>query len=48
MQAPRAPRISEAEWNARRQKLEYLYIDETLSVQETIDVMTREDGFSPT
>lgn len=48
MQAPRAPRISEAEWNTRRQKLEYLYIDEDLSGLKTIDVMTREDGFSPT
>lgn len=47
MQAPRAPRISQGEWNARRGKLEYLYRVEDLSCQKTIE-MTREDGFSPT
>ena len=48
MQAPRASRISEAEWNARRQKLENLYVGDDLSLQEIRERMAREDSFSPT
>lgn len=48
MQAPRASRISEAEWNARRQKLEGLYLDDDLSRQEIREKMAREDNFSVT
>ena len=45
MQAPRAWRISEAEWSARRPKLENLYLDDDLSRQDVIERMAREDNF---
>ena len=48
MLALRASRISEAEWNARRQKLEKLYLDENLSRQDIIERMGREDNFFAT
>ena len=48
MQATRASRISEAEWNARRPKLEKLYLDDNVSRQEVIAIMAREDNFFAT
>ena len=45
MQTPRASRISEADWNARRQKLEKLYLDDDLSRQEIMETMAKEDNF---
>ena len=48
MQALRASRISEVEWNARRQRLEGLYLDDNLSRQEVVEIMAREDNFFAT
>ena len=48
MQALRASRISEVEWDARRQKLEGLYLDDNLSRQEVVEKMAREDNFFAT
>ena len=45
MQATRASRISEVEWNARRPKLETLYLDDNVTRQEVIEIMAREDNF---
>ncbi len=45
MQAPRASRISEVDWNAQRQKLESLYLDDDLSCQEISSAMASEDNF---
>ena len=45
MQATRASRISEVEWNTRRSKLEKLYLDDNVSRQEVIEIMAREDNF---
>ena len=48
MQATRASRISEVEWDARRPKLEKLYLDDNLSRQEVVKIMAREDNFLAT
>lgn len=45
LQTLRATRISEAEWDARRQKLEKLYLDDGLSRQEIMETMANEDNF---
>ncbi|KAM0799856.1 hypothetical protein BDR22DRAFT_854479 [Usnea florida] len=45
LQTPRASRISEADWNARRQKLEKLYLDDDLSRQEIMETMAKKDNF---
>ena len=48
MQATRASRISEVEWNARRPRLEKLYLDDNLARQEVLEIMAREDNFFAT